>query len=134
MKHRRQKNSYEKLRDEWYKKAADTGFKDIEDVNNDTLKTWSTKLFQNHHGESWEAKRAYYQMAENFLEDYKFDTELEKVVWTYHASGISYRDIAKILAKAGNKIKSKSPIYYIIKKLKNSMYAMYLMPKTEYRE
>jgi hypothetical protein len=127
------KNEYEKVRDQWYAKLKAEGFQDIE-TTDDRLKTWSTKLFSYHQSDAWEAKQSYYQMAENFLNEYKFDTEREKTIWSYHSVGISCRDIAKTFRKAGIKGLSKSMIFLAIKKLKMSMYAMYLSPKQEYHE
>jgi hypothetical protein len=130
---KRTKTEFEKLQAFWDKKLRDSGFKDIES-RDDRLHTWSTKLFSYHQSGAWEAKQAYYQMAENFLQEYKFDTNREKIIWEYHSTGISCRDIAKIFRKAKIKGLSKSMIFLVIKKLKMSMYAMYLSPKQEYHE
>lgn len=130
---RKNKTDFDKLQDEWDKKLYDSGFRDIE-TRDDRLKTWSTKLFSYHQSDAWEAKRSYYQMAENFLGDYKFDTEREKTIWAYHAEGISCRDIAKIFKDAKVKGLSKSMVFAVIKKLKMKMYALYLSAKQEYHE
>ena len=129
------KTEYEKQREIWYKKLKKSGFEDIEqdDFN---LKTNSSVFFKNHTFEVWTAKATYYQMASNFLEEYKFNSRIEKVIWEYHSNGISFRDISKLLKKA--KIKSistnRQDIWLIVKRLKATMYSMYTAPKEEYHE
>lgn len=133
MSQKKPRTEFEKLQAVWDKKLKDSGFNDIE-TRDDRLKSWSTKLFFYHQADAWEAKRSYYQMAENFLTEYKFDTEREKTIWAYHAEGISCRDIAKIFKDAKIKGLSKSMVFAVIKKLKMKMYDMYMTPKKEYHE
>jgi hypothetical protein len=130
---RRPKTDFDKLQAEWDEKLKESGFQDIES-RDDRLKKWSTKLFSYYQSDAWEAKRTYYQMAENFLGDYKFETEREKTIWAYHSEGISCRNISKIFKDAGIKGLSKSMVFSVIKKLQKSMYAMYLTPQQEYHE
>lgn len=129
----RKKSDYEELRDVWYKKLADEGFEDIEQ-DEDTLKTWSNSLFQYHSEETRRAKRDYYELAELFMDNYKFENDLDKTIWAYHVNGLSYRKISSILTKAGMKNKGRGTVFNTLKKLKNKMYDMYLAPKKEYRE
>lgn len=137
------KADFKKLKDEWYEKLKTTkskeypnGFQDIE-KDEDTLKKYSFQsVFDNTKNKDWQAKATYYQMATNFLEDYKFSTTIEKLIWEYHANGISLRDISKLLTKA--KVTSifvnKDAIFAIVQKLKKSMYSMYLNQQDEYHE
>lgn len=129
----KKKSDLEKLQDKWYAKLKSKGFADIEDRQG-RLKTWSTKLFSYYKSDAWEAKRKYYQMAENFLNEYKFNTHLEKAIWTYHVEGISCRNISKLLKKLRLATLSKTPVFDIIKRLRKSMFAMYLTPHEEYHE
>jgi transposase-like protein len=132
------KPDYEKEKAKWYKKLENSGFVDIEQ-DEDNLKKWSsvfTAEVGKHSLELWKIKAEYFQMATNFLEEYKFDNNVEKVIWEYHANGLSIREIADLLKKA--RVKSvgvkKSNVSLIIKRLKNSMYAMYVAPTEEYHE
>ena len=122
------KAEYNKIRAVWYKKLKDEGFEDIEQ-DEDTLKSWSSTHF-NKKGFSPEyrmSKIEYYQMATNFLNDYTFESNLDKIIWEYHAEAISTRDIAKLLTAA--KIKKKMshwPVFCVIKRLEEAMKRMYL--------
>jgi hypothetical protein len=133
---KKKKQTFKELQATWYAKLKKTGFKDIE-KDEYNLKNSTSELSRYYDTpDLWKAKETYYQMTDTFLNEYKFDTRIHKLIWEYHSNGISIRDIAKILTKA--KIKSvntsKSEIGVIVKKLKNSMYEMYLAPKKEYHE
>ncbi len=82
----------------WYKKLEQSGFKDIE-KDEHRLKQWSSKLNTDVVRRNWEAKNEYYSMARRFLNNYKFESNLEKNIWAYHAEGISARNISKLLKK-----------------------------------
>lgn len=114
------------LQETWYKKLKKSGFEDIES-NEDNLKVWSSIFFSRHSIEQIQAKQAYYQMATNFLEDYRFESRRDKIIWEYHANGVSYRDITKILRKVRIKLSHVS-IQHIVHKLQAAMYMMYKMP------
>ena len=118
-------SDYEKLRAVWYKKLEREGFEDIEtDENN--LKSWTaTKVRRSQ--DLWQAKEAYYQMAANLLNDYKFESNVEKWIWEYHADGVSVRDIVKLL-KRRTKVSliGRGLVWTTIKRLEASMKAMYL--------
>lgn len=124
------------LQKEWYKKLHDNGFRDIESDENH-LKFYTSQFgakFLKAEG-VWEAKARYYQMAENFLGDYKFASEMERVIWEYHSNGISYRNIAKLIAKLRLvKKTNRTTIYQVIKRLKIKMYDMYVAENQEYHE
>jgi hypothetical protein len=128
------KTELETLKDKWYKKLKDEGFNDIEQ-DEDNLKEWSRSVFGRKHNSTWQggwqARFEYYQLATRFLNEYKFETPLQKIVWEYHSNGLSDRETAKVLKAV--KIKcSASTAYQIIRKLKARMCDMYLM-KTEPR-
>lgn len=129
------KADFKKLKDKWYKKLEDSGFEDAES-DEYNLKSWSSVFFLKNTLESWQAKATYYQMASNFLEEYKFDSNIEKAIWEYHANGISARNTSALLKKA--KVKSiatsKSKISETVYKLKMKMYEMYMAKKPEYHE
>lgn len=119
-------SEYEKLKAVWYKKLKDEGFQDIE-TDEDNLKTWSSRFSSKKARELWRAKEAYYYMATNFLNDYSFDSNLEKVIWEYHSNAMSVRNIAKLLNKSTySKKLSKEAVWLIVRKLEASMKRMYL--------
>lgn len=82
----------------WYDKLKASGFEDIETPEgflkqNSASKFLSKKAIRS----EGRSKEEYYYMATKFLHDYKFENEMEKVIWEYHANGISYRDISKLM-------------------------------------
>lgn len=127
------KEDFQKLQKKWYKKLEDSGFEDIES-DEFNLKTWSSTFHLKHSLETWQAKAEYYQLATNFLEEYKFNSNLDKIIWEYHSNGLGARKIATILKDAKIKVSNRTTIWEVIKKLKSSMYEMYLAPKKEYYE
>ncbi len=124
----------QQLTAKWYKKAADSGFNDIETQDGD-LKRPGLNNHKYYTTIGWEAKVSYYTMAEFFLNDYKFETTMDKVMWEYHSHGLSYREIAKLLKhlKLINKI-SYVTVCHKVNKMRNSMYAMYVFPEEEASE
>jgi hypothetical protein len=110
------KQTLKQLKAKWYKVLKDEGFKDIE-TNENYLKDSTidrvgrntfSRLDSSDEENSvpaltakavWNAKQDYYYYAEHFLNDYKFDSELEKNIWKLHSEGISVKDIFKTLPK-----------------------------------
>lgn len=122
---------YSRLREIWYKKLKKSGFKDIEQ-DEDNLKVWTIGFFKKQPKEVWEAKRAYYHMADSFLHDYKFETELEKIIWEYHANGLGCRAIATTLKKVKIvKRTNRTAVWEIIKRLRTIMKKMYMQDERE---
>jgi len=119
----KKQQSLKELQESWYKKLKKDGFEDIEQ-DEDNLKVWSSVFFLRNSPEQIQAKQAYYQMASNFLEDYKFKTRREEIIWTYHSEGISYRDISKLLKKVRIKL-SHTAVQNVVHKLQAAMYLMY---------
>lgn len=121
------KSEYQKQRDIWYKKLEESGFEDAERLDG-TLKSWSSKFcrFANKTSiDTWEAKAAYYRMSESFLTNHKFETELDRVIWEYHANALSVRDIATTLGKIGIKT-NKDAVLAVVKRLEAVMKKTYL--------
>lgn len=132
MKQRKPKTEYEKLRDKWYTKLKKDGFEDIEQ-DPDTLKGYSSIFAYKHTHEEIVEKQRYNDMANAFLEQYKFDSTRDRVVWEYHTNGISARDITLLLKKV--KIKTnKTTINQVINRLKVKMFDMLWAPLKEYHE
>lgn len=118
-------DDYDKLRAIWYQKLKDEGYNDIES-DEDHLKTWSTKFASKKSQADWQAKATYYSMASNFLNDYPFENDLERIIWEYHANAISVRDIAITLNKAGITKTNRTTVWQTIKRLEAKMKSLYL--------
>lgn len=132
-----------KLQNEWYKKLETDakknpteGFVDIERHGKyeGMLKMYSTEFFSPDYApEVYDAKQEYYILATNFLEEYKFETKREQVIWEYHSLGISMRDISKLLKKIRVKM-GKTEVCLVVNRLKLKMYDMYVSPRPAYHE
>lgn len=96
---------YEKLRRTWYAKLKKAGFKDIEDINAPDLRLTNSDAFSKsnkygQHTPEWrQSKEDYYRLAEYFLNHYKFESHLERIIWEYHVNAMSRQDIAATLRK-----------------------------------
>lgn len=55
-------------------------------------------------GATREGQIEYYRFAGHFLNDHRFASKLEKLIWELHANGLSMRNIVK-------KLKPKYPVY-----------------------
>jgi len=96
------------LQAEWYKKLKDSGFNDIERKNGDIIHSAEDNIVTHYDQNSFEAKRDYNRLAGQFLHDYKFKSNLERLVWEHHVEGMSIRNIVKTLkAKRINVYKRK---------------------------
>lgn len=127
------KVDFKKLQEKWYKKLEKSGFHDIES-DEDNLKVWSSIFAAKHTKEVLQAKISYYQMASSFLEEYKFSSNVDKIIWEYHTNGIGVRDIAATLNKTKILKTNRTDVWKIIKRLKHTMFDMYMAPKKEYYE
>lgn len=122
---RHKKSDYEKLRDKWYKKLKKAGFEDIEQ-DEYNLKKWSSLPALKTPATVWYAKVEYYNLADRFLHEHKFESELEKIIWEYHANAVSTRNIAKLLKKVRVTDMCYVTVWRIINKLKQIMLRMYV--------
>lgn len=121
------RSELKKLQKEWYKKLEDTGFNDIEknesseyNVKRPVSKrfTEKNKLFRKG---TWVVKQEYYDMALEFLNVYPFPRELDKVIWEYHANGLTVRDISQTLLKTGITLNPTGAVARRIKKYSDIM-------------
>lgn len=115
---------FEALQKTWYDKLKANGFEDAESSERH-LKFWNTGRLANHDHHVLDNAREYYILAEHFLNDHKFDSELQKVIWEYHANGMSARDIAKILNKVKATKTNRTSVWIIIKDLRAKMKFLY---------
>jgi len=127
--------SYEELRDVWYGKLKKEGFEDIETPSGALKKSLATSIAQNEvRLGGWRVKASYYSMCDRFLNEYKFDSTLDQIVWEYHSNGMSKYEIASTLNKTRIAKLKHEAVYRIVKRLKVKMYSMYMEPKQDYHE
>jgi len=111
----------------WYKKLKESGFQDAE-KNEIYLKrdaTWAQ--FNTPTVEVWQAKQDYYLYANQFANEYKFRNEKEAMIWTYHANGMTIRDIVKVLTDAKVKAVSRTVVWATVNRLRERMKDRYLI-------
>jgi DNA-binding NarL/FixJ family response regulator len=123
---------FKKLQDKWYKKLEKSRFEDIEQDEN-LLKKWSSKLSLSYSHEEIAEKQKYFTMAEEFLNQYKFASKRDRIIWEYHCNGLSIREIADTLKKVRIKIK-KSAVQNVVQRLKIKMFDLLWVPLKEYHE
>ncbi len=113
----KQKDNYEALRRLWYRKLADSGFEDTEDLDGN-LKTWigHSRLpiedtmqpitsETSYTSKVWKESQAeYYRLASQYLHDKYFPSEVHKLIWKLHAKGFTFRQIAQRTGMTKNKI------------------------------
>lgn len=115
-----QSKDFKKLQKKWYKTLKNKGFNDIE-KDEDYLHTYAASFFRFHQNSILEgSKEEYYRLAGQFLYDYTFKDDIEKLIWELHSQGLGGRAISTLLKKKRISI-SKSTIGVIIKKLSEEM-------------
>lgn len=129
MKKNQPKQTLASLKKEWYDKLKSEGFNDIE-VDETRLKTWSysmSRVAYKYKDMMFNSKTDYYRLSEHFLNEFKFESELDKVVWEYHTNGVSRKNIVKILNQLPDKNKhtTLAKIRYWLDKLKQKMFRLY---------
>jgi hypothetical protein len=120
--------TFKQIQNKWYKKLQEDGFEDIE-KNEHELKTYSNVLTKSENNRRIagpiNGKEAYYKLATWFVNDYKFKSNLEKVIWEYHSNGLSIRNISRVLQTAKVSSKTKDQIWFIIVRLRKAMFKFY---------
>ena len=114
------------LQSKWYKKLAKDGFVDIEDTSRDipVLKKWSADIFRGKTQGEIDSRLEYYRSARALIYIYEFNSELDKIIWTLHAEGMSQRDIAEKLKR--RKGCGKTSIDKIIRRIRQAASALNL--------
>lgn len=103
----------------WYAKLKAEGFDDIEN-DKGHIKKESSYFTKKDVVGKFEFTQTYFYNATQFLNDHKFENEYEKAVWDYHSNGLSSRQIASTLRKAGLK-SNYDKVQKIILKLRRIM-------------
>lgn len=128
------KTDFKQLKKTWYERLAREGFKDIE-ADEYSLKSPTSKFFGRKHGlvksGRWEARQQYYYMAEHFLNSYKFDKQLDEIIWEYHSLGLSMRNISRILMDTGVFKISRQTVLRTVKRIRSIMYRAAALERTD---
>lgn len=120
------KTEFNKLKSEWYKRLAESGFEDIE--QDEIYLKRGTSLIDRRRV-TWESQAEYYQMATYFLNEYKFESNLERAMWEYHMNAISVRDIAQTLGEVLKKYIPRMNVWRVINRLERAMFKKYGVTK-----
>lgn len=81
-----------KIQAEWYQRLKDEGFDDIE-----TSFQFHSSYFRDLAPKLMLEKGAYFSKASAFLNDFDFDSQLERDVWEMHSKGDTIREISRTL-------------------------------------
>lgn len=110
-----------KIKRLWEIKLEKSGLGNIEQQDGN-LKIWSSYFFKTRYDETkFKAKEDYYRMASQFLNDYHFQNDVDRFIWSQHADGISAKDIVKMLKIKG--VSSyKNGVHRVIKRLTRLMF------------
>lgn len=125
------------LQNEWYEKLKNDGFDDIE-TRRGALKKFHSKRFRSatdpySDPEYLKSKQNYYIRATQFITFFKFESDLEKEIWTLHADGKSFRVIA-LSIRHKDKGANKDKISGIINRLKIHFKKFVLQPEEHHDE
>ena len=120
------KTEFNKLKSEWYKRLAESGFEDIEQ---DEIYLKRGMSLIDPRRVTWESQAEYYQMATYFLNEYKFKSNLERTMWEYHMNGISVRDIAQTLGEVLKRYIPRMNVWRVINLLERAMFKKYGVTK-----
>lgn len=115
----RQAKTLKELQDVWYAKLASKGFKDIEQPDQN-LKVWSSHYSLQYDPDTYHAKARYYELAGQFLYDYKFKNKRQKLIWKMHSEGAFIVDIVTAITKLTGK-GSKDGVVSVINTLAKEM-------------
>lgn len=133
-----QSKQFELLKKKWYAKLKREGFNDLENTD-DSLKSWELsryyrgadkkfyKTAEERMGKGLRlslTKQEYFRLVGHFLHDHKFEDNVQKLVWEYHAEGTSYRKIVKLLKHRRIK-RNLMEVFFIIRDLKKIMLERY---------
>lgn len=123
------KKQFNSLKNTWYKKLKNEGFKDVETKQEIMITSgnFSLNRFQTRSSyDSFKNKERYYQLAGHFLYEHEFKNDIHKTIWKLHSEGLSGRGISNII-----KILNKTQIYDLINLLKQEMLKKYTMVNHE---
>jgi len=123
------KSSFKELQKTWYAKLKETGFKDIEKPEGEGVMPtdrYYPYAFDTLHSTQIAAVEDYYSMARQFLTEYVFASELDRLIWSEYSEGGSVRGIANWLAEKHKITRKKSTVSLDIKRLEAEMKKKYM--------
>lgn len=113
---------FKRLKKEWDRKLAASGFDDIEKndteniVTNEIIKT-GENMYMHYVDFVENAGLDYYQFCHQILREFNFKRELDRVVFELYTEGRTVREISSDLESKGLKPLKKSSIDELIKKI-----------------
>lgn len=114
---------FKKLKAQWDKKLAASGFEDAEYANG-VLKLFHVEYFSDprrHSDELIKGKQNYFRLAGQFLYSHEFETTTDKLIWQLHADGQSVREIAAYMKKKRVPYCKRAKIQNVVKRLEKLM-------------
>lgn len=125
-----------KLQKEWYKKLADSGFKDIEEFDEvrgsaaiSFLKRSCKDLAKKYNDTTF----FYYQLCRDFLSHGFFLSKIDHKIWQLHSEGVSIREILKELQQDST-LNFPHSIFWIFTRLNKLKKDMYLWQSSQESE
>lgn len=92
------------LQKQWYKKLKDTGFEDIEQDEEKLKNRTALQNLSKYEPITAAAKEEYYRLAGQFLYEYEFSNDRERVIWELHSDGNSIEKIVLNMNVRGYKV------------------------------
>lgn len=112
---KKKQQSLKELQKIWYKKLADSGFKDIEWGGPETrFLTWAPKPDS---AQDLASKQTYYRLCERYLFNYKKLRGPRRFIWKMHSQGATYKEITIAYNKKYTPGLSEYTIYYIVQEI-----------------
>lgn len=118
-------SEFHRLREHWYQKLSESGFKDCETLD---PKSGEMMLRDRHSHRflkptmrhltntiSREATIQYFDMAVHLLGTFEFETHLQLRIWRFHAHGYSLRQIGRMVGK------DKDHVHGVVRVLRGQM-------------
>lgn len=115
---------FKNLQSKWYKKLANSKFKDIETADGQ-LREFHYRIPLIADPIKARAKEEYYRLAGQFLHDHAFASKTEAYIWELHSQAISIRNIVKRLRNKKGIKTHKRHIHETIQRLASEMINIY---------
>lgn len=120
-----QTKEFNRLKEKWYKKLEDSGYRDIEQDENH-LKEWDSYAFKSRYNKHlYASKETYFQLAGQFLHTFEFESKRHKVIWELHSNGMSITQIANALKSKRFKSPNRTSVHTVVQALSKEMLRIY---------
>lgn len=107
-----QTREFIRLQSKWQKRLRESGFNDIEPVENAPMPERINVRREQKRPERLLSIQEYFCQASRFYWDYNFKSEREKRIWFYYSEGLTMREIALLM-----RFKSHTPVYTFLKQI-----------------